>query len=149
MQLIKVIPWAFIQLILKYGLHCWVNFLVFDVAPGSNVLTDSLFTHPRGCVCVVYIEEKAQRSQKTSPQPPGARNSMTQRFKVCPLPQAAYCVHTPFCLFLNYFFIFCHAACGILLPQPGIKPTPMHLKCTVLTTGLPGKFPRTHFKAVW
>ena len=32
-----------------------------------------------------------------------------------------------------------HRACGILAPRPGIKPTPLHWKRGVLTTGPPGK----------
>ena len=30
-------------------------------------------------------------------------------------------------------------ACGVLVPLPGIQPTPSALKGEVLTTGLPGK----------
>ena len=30
-------------------------------------------------------------------------------------------------------------ACGILVPFPGIEPTPLALEGKVLTTGLPGK----------
>ena len=30
---------------------------------------------------------------------------------------------------------FCHTACGILIPQPGIKPCPLHWNHGVLTTG--------------
>ena len=40
------------------------------------------------------------------------------------------------------FQIFGHEACEILAPQPGIKPTPPALEGEVLTTGLPGKFPK-------
>ena len=32
-------------------------------------------------------------------------------------------------------------ACGILIPWPGIEPTPSALEGKVLTTGLPGKSP--------
>ena len=32
----------------------------------------------------------------------------------------------------------CHTACGILVPQLEIEPVPLHWKCRVLTTGLPG-----------
>ena len=56
-------------------------------------------------------------------------------------------------LFFYFFFGLCWvlpAACGIfscgmsdLIPQPGIKPGPMHWECGVLTTGLSGKSPRT------
>ena len=43
-----------------------------------------------------------------------------------------------------YIFFFssiwpCHAACGILVPPPGSQPHPLLWKCSVLTTGLPGK----------
>ena len=37
------------------------------------------------------------------------------------------------------FWFFGHKACGILAPQPGIKPTPPALEGKVLTTGPPGK----------
>ena len=37
------------------------------------------------------------------------------------------------------FWFFGHKACGILAPQPGIKPTPPALEGEVLTTGLSGK----------
>ena len=37
------------------------------------------------------------------------------------------------------FAVFCHQACGILAPQPGIEPTPPPLEGEVLTTGEPGK----------
>ena len=33
----------------------------------------------------------------------------------------------------------CCAACGILVPWPGIEPAPLHWKRRVLTSGLPGK----------
>ena len=39
--------------------------------------------------------------------------------------------------FFFFFFGQCHAACGILVPRPGIKP--LHGKLWVLTTGQPGK----------
>ena len=32
------------------------------------------------------------------------------------------------------------AACGILVPGPGIEPVPLQGKCGVLTTRMPGKF---------
>ena len=45
------------------------------------------------------------------------------------------------------FWFFGSEACGILAPQPGIKPAPpslegevFFLEDEVLTTGLPGKF---------
>ena len=37
------------------------------------------------------------------------------------------------------FCSFGPEACGILAPQPGIKPAPPALEGEVLTTGLPGK----------
>ena len=37
------------------------------------------------------------------------------------------------------FWFFGCEACGILGPQPGIKPAPPALECEVLTTGLPAK----------
>ena len=39
------------------------------------------------------------------------------------------------------FPFFSHKACGIIAPQPGIKPAPSALEGEVLTTGPPGKFP--------
>ena len=51
---------------------------------------------------------------------------------------------------LIWFFWFRHAACGILVPQPGIKP--VHWEQGVLITGLPGKFQLFIFKqsfGVW
>ena len=46
-----------------------------------------------------------------------------------------------FFFFFYYIYIFGHAACGILVPQPGIKPMPHPLqwKRGVLTTGPPRK----------
>ena len=44
-------------------------------------------------------------------------------------------------LLLFYVLFFGHEACGILAPQPGIKPTAPALEGDVLTTGLPGKSP--------
>ena len=39
-----------------------------------------------------------------------------------------------------YSFIWpCHAPCGILVPQPGIEPTPPALESEVLTTGPSGE----------
>ena len=43
------------------------------------------------------------------------------------------------CCFCFMFWFFGHKACGILAPQPGIKPTPPTLEGKVLTTGPPGK----------
>ena len=37
------------------------------------------------------------------------------------------------------FWFSCSEACGILAPQPGIKPTPPALEGKVLTTGPPGR----------
>ena len=37
------------------------------------------------------------------------------------------------------FCFFGHEACGILAPQPGIKPTLPEWEGKVLTTGPPGK----------
>ena len=42
-----------------------------------------------------------------------------------------------FCLFV--VFGCCREACGILVPQPGINPCPLHWEHRVLTTGQPGK----------
>ena len=44
-----------------------------------------------------------------------------------------------------FFFFFGRAALarGILVPQPGIEPMPLHWKCGVLITGPPGKFQMT------
>ena len=41
--------------------------------------------------------------------------------------------------FMSWFFGY--KACGILTPQPGIKPIPAALESEILTTGLPGKSP--------
>ena len=38
-----------------------------------------------------------------------------------------------------FLFLFGHKACGILVPQPGIKPATPALEGKVLTTGPPGK----------
>ena len=47
------------------------------------------------------------------------------------------------CIFKNYFIIFifwpCHSTCRILVPQPEIKPTPLHWEHGVLATTPPGK----------
>ena len=37
------------------------------------------------------------------------------------------------------FFWPHHAACGILVPQPGIEPRPPQWKLGILTSGPPGK----------
>ena len=46
-------------------------------------------------------------------------------------------------IFKNYFIIFifwpCHSPCRILVPQPEIKPTPLHWEHGVLATTPPGK----------
>ena len=44
-----------------------------------------------------------------------------------------------FCFVLLFAFWPCHSACRILFPWPGIKPRPMALKMSVLTTGPPGE----------
>ena len=49
------------------------------------------------------------------------------------------------CHFCFMFWFFGHEACGILVPQPGVKPTPPALEGEVLTTGPPGKSPDLHF----
>ena len=41
------------------------------------------------------------------------------------------------------FWIFSHEACGIFTPWPGIEPAPPALEGEILTTGPPGKSPRT------
>ena len=42
--------------------------------------------------------------------------------------------------FFFFFFLWLHyAAYGILVPQQGSNPRPLHWKCGVLTTGPPGK----------
>ena len=41
--------------------------------------------------------------------------------------------------FCSMFWFFGHEACGILAPQPGIKPASPALEGEVLTTGPPGK----------
>ena len=43
--------------------------------------------------------------------------------------------------FCFMFWLFGQKACGILGPQPEIKPAPPALEGEVLTTGPPGKFP--------
>ena len=37
------------------------------------------------------------------------------------------------------FLFFCHMACGILVPQPGIEPVSLHWKHRVLNTGPTGR----------
>ena len=54
----------------------------------------------------------------------------------------------------NYHYrhsvFFGHVACGILVPQPGIEPTPPALEGGVLTTGPPGKSPEfSSLEAQW
>ena len=47
-------------------------------------------------------------------------------------------------LYLSFKFWFSgREACGILVPQPGIEPTPSALEGEVLTSGLPGKSLKT------
>ena len=47
---------------------------------------------------------------------------------------------------LQYCFCFFGCkACEILVPQPGIEPTPLALEGEVLTTGPPGKSPKIWF----
>ena len=43
------------------------------------------------------------------------------------------------------FWVFGRKACRILVPRPGIEPTPPALESKVLTTGLPGKSPTFEF----
>ena len=38
------------------------------------------------------------------------------------------------------FWFVGHEACGILAPQPGIRPVPPAFEGEVLATGAPGKF---------
>ena len=42
-------------------------------------------------------------------------------------------------LVIKCISLLCHTACGILVPQPGISPGPLHWKLGVLTIGPPGK----------
>ena len=45
-------------------------------------------------------------------------------------------------LFLVFFFLLLHwTACGILVPQRGIQPTPFTVRAQSLTTG-PPEFPK-------
>ena len=46
------------------------------------------------------------------------------------------------------FWFFGCKACGILVPQPGIEPTPSALKGEVLTPGSPGKSPCVSYNDV-
>ena len=48
-----------------------------------------------------------------------------------------------FCFYVVFFFFLDHKTCGILAPWPGIKPAPSALEGEVLTTGPPGKAPKT------
>ena len=41
--------------------------------------------------------------------------------------------------FIVNFFLLHHAACGILIPQPGSNPHPLQWEHGILTTGPPGK----------
>ena len=50
--------------------------------------------------------------------------------------------------FCFIFRVFGPEACGILAPQPGIKPVPPSLEGKVLTTGPPGKCPYLYFKPI-
>ena len=50
--------------------------------------------------------------------------------------------------FCFIFRFFGPETCGILAPQPGIKPVPPSLEGKVLTTGLPGKCPYLYFKPI-
>ena len=47
-------------------------------------------------------------------------------------------VKPAFFFFFNIFWLH-PTACGISVPQPGLKPVPLHWQLRVLTTGLPGK----------
>ena len=47
--------------------------------------------------------------------------------------------------FYFIFCLFCHVACGILVPQPGIEPGTVAGKAQVLTTGPPGNSQDTDF----
>ena len=40
-------------------------------------------------------------------------------------------------------------ACGIIVPSPGLEPTPSALESKVLTTGLPGKSHGRHCLKCW
>ena len=51
---------------------------------------------------------------------------------------------TPVC-FWFFFFWPCITAFGILVPQPGIEPVPLHWKHGLVTIGPPGKSPGTCF----
>ena len=54
-----------------------------------------------------------------------------------PFPSLNYIIIFIFCLFFNFWPHY--TACGILVPQPEIKPTPLALEGWVLTTGPPRK----------
>ena len=45
-------------------------------------------------------------------------------------------------LLLFYVLAFGYEACGVLVSQAGLEPTPPALEGQVLTTGLPAKSPR-------
>ena len=51
-----------------------------------------------------------------------------------------------YCFCYLCFGFFGPEACGILAPQPRIKPTPPALEGEVLTTGPPGKSPIIEIK---
>ena len=44
-----------------------------------------------------------------------------------------------FCQFYFLIFWLCHAARGILVPQPGVAPSSPALEAWIVTTGPPGK----------
>ena len=53
---------------------------------------------------------------------------------------------TSFHFYYYYYYLPHHAACRILVPWPGIEPTPLEEEVRVLTMGLPGKSRNLHFK---
>ena len=68
------------------------------------------------------------------------RGSMVTWQEKGPLMLECLCFYV--CLFVFFLTFWLHpTACGILVPWPGIKPTPSTLEGRVLTTGLPGKSP--------
>ena len=48
------------------------------------------------------------------------------------------------CSFIHLWL--CHAACGILVPRPGMNP--LQQKHQVLTTEMPGNSPDVHFEMI-
>ena len=68
------------------------------------------------------------------------------------ITEESHCPANPLCLWLVIMTLFKKRlfivliiwpylmAYGILVPPPGIKPSPLHWKARVLTTGPPGKF---------